>query len=319
MGHGGDGGDPNKPRPPARRRRRGALSDEDRALWSRIAETATPLNPEPRRPRAEAAPAPDPRANAPRQPGADAPPQPGADAPRQPGADASPRDRADAPGPAARGARRGRGRAAASAAMDADVRATDPRDRDPPRGDPSAAGPRDRPHAPDPDLPRDGLPPDGLPRHDPAADADLFAAAARVLRPRGRPEPPVRWAPHAFDRPAPVARNTPGLDRGTARRLGRGRMEPQARLDLHGMTADRAHAALTGFILRARADGLRCVLVVTGKGRAEDGRHGHGVLRRDTPRWLSVPPLADCVIGVFGAHARHGGGGALYVYLRRIR
>jgi DNA-nicking Smr family endonuclease len=78
------------------------------------------------------------------------------------------------------------------------------------------------------------------------------------------------------------------------------------------MTADRAHKALTRFVLESRAAGLRCVLVVTGKGRSAEGGRGDGVLRRDAPRWLSVPPVAE-------AHQKHGGGGALYVYLRRRR
>ena len=143
--------------------------------------------------------------------------------------------------------------------------------------------------------------------------------AAQPLRPPGRPEPPVAWRVSPGDRPGPVTANTPGLDRGTARRLGRGRIAPQARLDLHGMTAARAHDALSHFIAASAAGGLRCVLVVTGKGRDERGGRGEGVLRRDTPRWLATAPLAAMVIGVFEAHQRHGGGGALYVYLRRRR
>ena len=43
------------------------------------------------------------------------------------------------------------------------------------------------------------------------------------------------------------------MDRRRFEKLRRGRIEPEARLDLHGMTAERAHAALTGFILRAHA------------------------------------------------------------------
>ena len=92
------------------------------------------------------------------------------------------------------------------------------------------------------------------------------------------------------------------------------------------MTLDRAHSALTRFILAQRAAGARCVLVITGKGgdyrdRA-DGRfdmYGGGALRRDVPRWLREPQLAGSVVGVYQAHPRHGGEGALYVYLRKAR
>jgi DNA-nicking Smr family endonuclease len=86
------------------------------------------------------------------------------------------------------------------------------------------------------------------------------------------------------------------------------------------MTADRAHAALARFVADGACRGLRCVLVVTGMGRGPDGGvRGDGVLRRETPRWLGVAPLSHHVLAVFAAHRRHGGDGALYVYLRRRR
>ena len=147
-------------------------------------------------------------------------------------------------------------------------------------------------------------------------------------RPFARPTPPAltRFVP----RPEEVEclRDiTPGLDRKTARALRRGERAPDARLDLHGMTADRAHAALHRFILDSRSRGHRCVLVITGKGRrytvpSRSGfttEHAEGVLRRDVPRWLRQPPLAEAVVGVYQAHRRHGGDGAFYVYLRKAR
>lgn len=108
--------------------------------------------------------------------------------------------------------------------------------------------------------------------------------------------------------------------------MKQGRLEPDGRIDLHGMTAERAHRALTQFILSSHATGRRCVLVITGKGgrRSPDGEHpirpfveGEGVLKTLTPEWLATPPLDQLVVGVFQAHIRHGGGGALYVYLRK--
>ncbi|MFX0545469.1 Smr/MutS family protein [Roseovarius sp. S1116L3] len=113
------------------------------------------------------------------------------------------------------------------------------------------------------------------------------------------------------------------MDHKAYGRLKRGKLAPEARIDLHGMTADRAHGALRGFILRAHGQGKRLVLVITGKGRRsdEDGPIPvrHGVLRHNVPHWLSVPPLAGLVLQVTNAHNRHGGGGAYYVYLRRPR
>ena len=113
----------------------------------------------------------------------------------------------------------------------------------------------------------------------------------------------------------------PALDRKAQRALARGRVAPQARLDLHGMTLDRAHPALAGFVRRAHADGLRLVLVITGKGRPDDGTEviarPRGVLRRQVPAWLAQPPLAALVQRIAPAHRRHGGEGAFYVHLRR--
>lgn len=113
------------------------------------------------------------------------------------------------------------------------------------------------------------------------------------------------------------------MDRKAHRRLKSGKTEPEARIDLHGMTADAAHGALTAFIQRARTRGFRTVLVITGKGRRDTSNdpipRPHGVLRHEVPRWLSVPPLASAVLQIVPAHRRHGGSGAYYVHLARAR
>ena len=107
-----------------------------------------------------------------------------------------------------------------------------------------------------------------------------------------------------------------GLDRRTHDRLRRGRMEIEGRLDLHGMTRERAHQALSMFLHRAAERGARCVLVVTGKGSA---REGGGVLRRDVPHWLNQGGLRPLVLAFHQAQVRDGGEGAFYILLRRRR
>jgi len=102
------------------------------------------------------------------------------------------------------------------------------------------------------------------------------------------------------------------IEPGRHKRIVRGHEPLEARIDLHGMTHDRARAALESFVLRAWAEGHREVLVITGK-----GSRGEGVLRRFTPEWLAAPPLRDLVAGISSAHRRHGGDGALYVALKR--
>ncbi len=120
----------------------------------------------------------------------------------------------------------------------------------------------------------------------------------------------------------PLEQHTIQMDRRNFERLRKGRLRPEARLDLHGMTADVAHAGLRGFILAAHDAGLRLVLVITGKGRAWPEETGampirKGVLRHSVPHWLAQPVLRARILQVAQAHDKHGGGGALYVYLRR--
>jgi DNA-nicking Smr family endonuclease len=81
------------------------------------------------------------------------------------------------------------------------------------------------------------------------------------------------------------------------RRMIRGKMKPEARIDLHGMTLSEAHPALVDFVVDAHAQGLRLLLVITGKGRGGDREdHGpipirRGVLKQQVPGWLTAPPL----------------------------
>lgn len=111
------------------------------------------------------------------------------------------------------------------------------------------------------------------------------------------------------------------MDAKTHGKMTRGKLAPEARIDLHGMTLSEAHPELIRFVLNAQSDGLRLVLVITGK-----GKRGHdlgpipqrlGVLRHQVPQWLRMPPLGQAVLQVAEAHLRHGGSGAYYVYLRR--
>ncbi|AML50860.1 Smr/MutS family protein [Falsihalocynthiibacter arcticus] len=113
------------------------------------------------------------------------------------------------------------------------------------------------------------------------------------------------------------------MDHKTFGKMKKGRLSPEGKLDLHGMTMANAHPALNRFILDAYADGRRLVLVVTGKGKYRDEPGPipvpYGVLKHQVPQWLMMPPLRSAVLQVSEAHLKHGGGGAYYVYLRRHR
>jgi DNA-nicking Smr family endonuclease len=103
-----------------------------------------------------------------------------------------------------------------------------------------------------------------------------------------------------------------GLDGATKRKLEKGEIAPAAKLDLHGLTEAAAHGTLLTFLAAAHRRGDRLVLIVTGKGEA-----GRGVLKQMVPRWLDEAPMAKLIADKRWAHKRHGGEGALYVYLRK--
>jgi DNA-nicking Smr family endonuclease len=154
----------------------------------------------------------------------------------------------------------------------------------------------------------------------PAASESADPTPTQPSRSPGRTRTPVEL-------PTIGGHHPPGLDRSSAERLKRGRYQIEARIDLHGMTQDKAHRALADFIARAAHDGLRCVLVITGKGLRklggdEVGRvhpDDLGILRNAVPRWLNEAPTRARILAFGTAQPRDGGGGALYVLLRRWR
>ncbi len=119
------------------------------------------------------------------------------------------------------------------------------------------------------------------------------------------------------------------MDRRTAQRLGRGQIEPEARLDLHGEGVETARMKLLHFLSGQRHQGARFVLVITGKGASPFARHTlHGTshfhtperegrLRREVPLWLHEESFRLHAVGFQPAHPKHGGGGAFYVRLRK--
>lgn len=144
----------------------------------------------------------------------------------------------------------------------------------------------------------------------PSDDAPAPAPSKPRIAPVLAPPKPKSIAPTV---PLAVGR-TDDMDRKQARRLKRGELPIDARLDLHGLTVERAHTALTGFIRRSHASGARVVIVVTGK-----GAEGRGRIRAEAPHWLNAPDLRPLVLAVTQAHTHDGGSGALYVLLKRKR
>lgn len=171
------------------------------------------------------------------------------------------------------------------------------------------------------------------------ADIALWRQVARTVKPLpGRapiePEPapapaelpqplaplPVSGVPSARPKavaPLPLA----PIERRLRTQLRRGQQRIEASIDLHGMRQDEAHLALHAFLRREQARGTRMALVVTGKGGAGPVSFGEerGVLRRMVPHWLRHAELRPLVLGFEEAEQRHGGAGALYIRLRRLK
>ncbi|MBX3506087.1 MAG: Smr/MutS family protein [Parvibaculum sp.] len=178
---------------------------------------------------------------------------------------------------------------------------------------------------------------------------DVTKDAKPLTRRRAKPidEPALSAAPSPAAPPAPAPRAVPAsspkprapaappplapLERRTSQKLARGQVEVEATIDLHGHNQERAHGALLDFIARSRGRGLRCVLVITGKGASPYARHTlhgstfyevperQGVLRSAVPRWLAEAEFRLHVSGFQPAHPKHGGGGAFYLWLRKKR
>jgi len=160
-----------------------------------------------------------------------------------------------------------------------------------------------------------------VPRRATEAERALFyetLADVKPLKPQAKPPSPRPKKPP----PKPVARGKPAkppprldteppeIGGHRAVHMRKGRIEPEASLDLHGMNQERAHRALVKFLQRGRANDARVVLVITGKS---------GVLNRQLRLWLGHADVRPLVSGVSAAHRRHGGAGAYYVTLRKGR
>lgn len=151
----------------------------------------------------------------------------------------------------------------------------------------------------------------------PQAPAKTAPEKPPAMRMPERPAAPARKRP-----PAPLAE----FERRKARQIASGKIEVDARVDLHGSHQRDAHARLRAFLMHAQAAGHKTVLVITGKGDAEQradrlgpllGERPRGILRQNVPRWLEEPDLRAIVLSFTQASARHGGSGALYVRLRK--
>lgn len=130
----------------------------------------------------------------------------------------------------------------------------------------------------------------------PVASSEEFAAMVRMTpppRPAGKPRPK-------------------SLDVNQDKKVRRGWVEIDAKIDLHDMTLENAYPALVRAVIRASKQNHKCLLVITGKGARLEG-----VLRRNFTGWLARDPIRPLIANYAQAHIRHGGSGAWYVFLKK--
>jgi DNA-nicking Smr family endonuclease len=165
-------------------------------------------------------------------------------------------------------------------------------------------------------------------------EAALWARVASTIRPlsrdenerratRTRPENPprpktARQVREATDQTRQERRG-PGttLDGSWDRRLKDGTIQPDRIVDLHGMSLDGAWRAIDRALDQAISRKDRLMLLITGHHRSGDLPLRRGAIREAVHDWLAASRHAGNIASVRGAHRRHGGGGSLYIVLRR--
>lgn len=157
------------------------------------------------------------------------------------------------------------------------------------------------------------VPPKAAEKTPPKAPAPAKAVKAP---PPPKPQPPKPAPPPALLTPTPTPGAMPGIDKRQGERFRRGQLPIEGKIDLHGRTQNEAHDALLHFIERAHKAGKRNLLVITGKGMTQSKA---GILKSIVPRWLNEPIFRRLVLAISQARQEHGGEGALYVLLKRVK
>lgn len=165
-------------------------------------------------------------------------------------------------------------------------------------------------------------------------EAALWSRVTATIRPLSRqaPSPPAVTEqtapppePVSSERPGPrkpppaPPRPRPGttLDGSWDRKLQSGSVQPDRTLDLHGHNLETAWSAIDLALERAIDAGERVLLLITGHERPGTAPVRRGQIRAAVHDWLAVSRHAPRIAAVRGAHSRHGGGGSLYIILRR--
>ncbi|MFZ2587322.1 MAG: Smr/MutS family protein [Alphaproteobacteria bacterium] len=133
---------------------------------------------------------------------------------------------------------------------------------------------------------------------------------------------PPSWKPRSH--PLDILTNTPRLQSGKAsnipasllKTLAEGGFPPEAWLDLHGYHEGDAWLKTMNWLHQAYDEDIRCVVIITGKGRGHGPNGDMGLIKSQIPTWLAAHPRVQAF---HTALPHEGGQGAIYVYLQRHR
>lgn len=112
-----------------------------------------------------------------------------------------------------------------------------------------------------------------------------------------------------------------GIDKATLRKFKREEFNIEAKLDLHGLTEDKAFTEVNNFVTQCYNKGKRCIIIITGKGLTvredDDIFTPKGILKKQVPQWLNMPQIRAMILTYKNPSEKLGGSGALYILLRR--
>jgi len=107
----------------------------------------------------------------------------------------------------------------------------------------------------------------------------------------------------------------PGVGPRIMKRLKRGEFSVQDYIDLHGLKKKEAEDVVREFIIKSYQRGLRCVLIVHGRGLGSVDHQP--AIKRELPVWFKRGMLKRIVLAFVTARPCDGGAGALYVLLKK--
>ena len=105
-----------------------------------------------------------------------------------------------------------------------------------------------------------------------------------------------------------------GIDKSTDKKLRSGKLRIDIKIDLHGLTLSEAFDSLVFNIDKAFHNNMKCMLVITGKGK--NTPENRDSIKSQLGRWFQTSEVSSKIIKYVDATPKHGGTGAVYILIR---